>query len=168
MTLIACRSKTVQPSVSPIMNEVLMHKTQLTGVTHLDAAFYRSMLVRQACWPFCCATHHTRNCLAIQCQVQRWLASGDVSAVFCFSVAFSFLKWLASPCHPLTYFVYRSALLSLCPVLTCPWPCPCPGNLQHACKLSAGLLLLVQSKQQRHMPPCLTLSARQDMHMPQQ
>ncbi|DBA89166.1 TPA: hypothetical protein ACH3X1_016325 [Trebouxia sp. C0004] len=53
MTLIACRSKTQQPSVSPVMNEELMAGTQRNGVMHLDAAHYRRMLVRTvACSAF--------------------------------------------------------------------------------------------------------------------
>ena len=46
MTLIACRSKTQQPSVSPVMNEELMAGTQRNGVMHLDPDHYRRILVR--------------------------------------------------------------------------------------------------------------------------
>ena len=46
MTLIACRSKTQQPSVSPVMNEDLMAGTQRNGVIHLDSDHYRRILVR--------------------------------------------------------------------------------------------------------------------------
>ena len=46
MTLIACRSKTQQPSVSPVMNEDLMAGTQRNGVMHLDSDHYRRILVR--------------------------------------------------------------------------------------------------------------------------
>ncbi len=52
MTLIACRSKTQQPSVSPVMNEDLMAGTQRNGVMHLDADHYRRILVRMFA---CCA-----------------------------------------------------------------------------------------------------------------
>ncbi len=46
MTLIACRSKTQQPSVSPVMNEDLMAGTQRNGVMHLDSDHYQRILVR--------------------------------------------------------------------------------------------------------------------------
>ncbi|KAL0042983.1 hypothetical protein WJX79_005915 [Trebouxia sp. C0005] len=55
MTLIACRSKTQQPSVSPVMNEDLMAGTQRNGVMHLDPDHYRRILAlwslseQQAC-----------------------------------------------------------------------------------------------------------------------
>ncbi|DBB11507.1 TPA: hypothetical protein ACH3X3_006911 [Trebouxia sp. C0006] len=44
MTLIACRSKTQQPSVSPVMNEELMAGTRRNGVMHLDPDHYRRIL----------------------------------------------------------------------------------------------------------------------------
>lgn len=53
MTLIACRSKTQQPSISPVMNADLMAGTQRSGVMHLDADHYRRILVRMyACSAF--------------------------------------------------------------------------------------------------------------------
>lgn len=81
MTLIACRSKTQQPSVSPVMNEDLMAGTQRNGVMHLDPDHYRRILVQNFCllcfvgWfhdhiHLCCALatlhwvfHWVQNCL---------------------------------------------------------------------------------------------------------
>ncbi|KAA6421902.1 MAG: hypothetical protein FRX49_08221 [Trebouxia sp. A1-2] len=60
MTLIACRSKTQQPSVSPVMNEDLMAGTQRNGVMHLDPDHYRRIL-RQSRFPRFTLKHTIMN-----------------------------------------------------------------------------------------------------------